>query len=293
MASAAVVLAAGGPWPGDAPYSVPVATLDRALACHGSHGRAEPVLLVHGTGVTREQNWQWNYWNALEEAGFETCWVQLPDAALNDAQISAEYVARAVELINERTGERVDVLGHSQGGLVTRWSIKYFPSALFVDDYVGLASPNHGTTAADASTADGQCFESCLQMRTTSDFVDALNRDDETPGPISYTSIYTLNDELVRPVESSRLEGGTNIALQDVCPARPTEHVLMAADALTWDLAVDAFTHPGPADPSRVSTGACFSAFLPGTNLDFPRVAPDDSGARSTDTEPPLRSYAR
>jgi triacylglycerol lipase len=299
MASTTVVFAAAVPWAGDAPYSAPTAVLDRALACRegmaalDGDGRAEPVLLVHGTGVTREQNWKWNYWSALPRAGFEVCWVQLPDASLNDAQISAEYVARAVEVMHQRGGELVDVVGHSQGGLVPRWSIKYFPSASFIDDYVGLASPNHGTITADASTLRGPCFESCWQMRTIADFIAALNRGDETPGPISYTSIYTLNDELVKPVETSRLEGGTNILLQDICPGRPTEHALIAADAVAWELTIDALTHPGTADPSRIARGACLKVFLPGANLDFPRDGPDFSGARSIAHEPPLKPYAR
>ncbi len=256
-------------------------------------GRAEPVLLVHGTGVTREQNWKWNYWGALHRAGFVVCWVQLPDAALNDAQISAEYVARAVQVMNRRTGELIDIVGHSQGGLVPRWSIKYFPSGIYVDDFVALASPNHGTITADNSTRDRRCFESCWQMRTVAKFIAALNNGDETPGPISYTSIYTLNDELVKPVETSKLEGGTNILLQDVCPVRPTEHLLIAADAVAWELTIDALTNPGGADPSRISPTACLSLFLPGANLDFPREGPDYSGARSVDREPPLKPYAR
>lgn len=298
-AAATVVSAAAGPWPGDASYSVQVEVMDRALACNGGmaglngDGRAEPVLLVHGTGVTRQQNWKWNYWSALPQAGFEVCWVRLPEAALNDAQISAEYVARAVEVMYDIGREPVDVVGHSQGALVPRWSIKYFPSAVFIDDFVGLASPNHGTVTADAATGQGSCFQSCWQMRTIAKFIAALNDGDETPGPISHTSVYTLNDELVKPVETSRLDGATNILLQDVCPGRPTEHLLIAADAVAWELTIDALTHPGGADTTRISRGACLKAFLPEANLDFPRQGPAYSRARSVDHEPPLKPYAR
>lgn len=56
----------------------------------------EPVLLVHGTGVTRRQNWGWNYWKVLPEAGFDVCWVQLPKASLGDIQVASEYVVFAV-----------------------------------------------------------------------------------------------------------------------------------------------------------------------------------------------------
>jgi hypothetical protein len=107
---------------GTAGYSISTAELDRKLACEGGKeglsggGENDPVLLVHGTSVTREQNWGWNYWEALPDLGYEVCWVQLPDLAFGDIQAASEYVARAVEVMHETTGEKVDVMGHSQVG---------------------------------------------------------------------------------------------------------------------------------------------------------------------------------
>src|SRR4051794_25356565 len=92
MGAFAAPASAARPWWGHASYSVPLDQLDAALDCHGGidaltgAGTSEPVLLVHGTGVTRENNWQGNYWQALPAAGFDTCWVQLPKAALGDIQ---------------------------------------------------------------------------------------------------------------------------------------------------------------------------------------------------------------
>jgi triacylglycerol lipase len=283
-------------WPGNAPYSVPRATLDSALDCTTAidgGGRAEPVLLVHGTGVTPEQNWGWSYRPALRKAGFEVCWVTLPGAAFEDIQMSAEYAARAIEVMNERTGERVDVIGHSQGGLSLRWAIRWFPAGALVDDYVGFASPNHGTQTVISAARAGKCFEACWQMRPGSAFISALNRGDETPGDVSYTSIYTINDEAIRPVESSMLAGAANVVIQDVCPGRPVEHLLLAGDAVTWELALDALTHPGPADAARISRFACFKLGLPGATLSWPERGADTADVRYPSREPPLRPYAR
>jgi triacylglycerol lipase len=283
-------------WPGDAPYSVPRTTLDAALECSTAidgGGRAEPVLLVHGTGVTPEQNWGWSYRPALRTAGFEVCWVRLPDAAFGDIQISAEYAARAIEVMNERTGEGIDVVGHSQGGLSLRWAIKWFPAGALVDDYVGFASPNHGTRTATSAARAEKCFAACWQMRPGSAFLTALNRGDETPGDVSYTSIYTVNDEAVRPVESSSLAGATNVVIQDVCPGRPVEHLLLAGDAVTWELAVDALTHRGPADAARISPFACFKLGLPGATLDWPEHGAETVDVKYPSREPRLRPYAR
>jgi triacylglycerol lipase len=299
LACVALMATPAAAFPGDAPYSVPLAKLDAARECRGGlgrlngDGRNQPVLLVHGTGLTREQTWQWNYWPALHKAGFEECWVRLPKRALGDAQISAEYVARAVEVMARRSGEHIDVIGHSQGGLVPRWAIKYFPSGPRVGDYVGLASPNHGTLTADAFTALGWCFPSCWQMRTSAKFIAALNDGDETPGEISYTSIYTAFDELVKPIETSALDGGSNVLIQDLCPGRPVDHLSIVVDAVAWNVAIDALTHPGAADTGRIPANVCTQTTLPGANLDFPHEPPDFSGAEYTDHEPPLKPYAR
>ena len=282
---------------GDAGYSVSLRVLDAALDCRAAvdgSGRAEPVLLVHGTGVTRERNWSVGYWPALHDAGFEVCWVQLPDGSFNDIQISAEYVARAVEVMHQASDDDVDIVGHSQGGLTPRWAIKYFPAGRWVDDYVGFATPNHGTGSVSRSTEQrGRCFEACWQMRPNSEFLAALNDGDETPGDVSYTSLYTGIDEVVTPSATARLEGGTNVRLQDICPGRPVEHALMAVDALTWELTIDALTHDGPADPARIPDGTCLRITLPGARLALVGDGPDTSDVEPALEEPPLRPYVR
>jgi triacylglycerol lipase len=292
------------------PYSVPIEKMDEALACSVNDtmvrapgdghtddkalraGRSEPVLLVHGTGVNRRLNFEWNYWPALRRAGFAVCWVELPNAALSDIQIAAEYVARAAEVIHDRTGEDVDILGHSQGGLVPRWAIKWFPSGAHVDDYIGLASPNHGTVVADSFVLG--CMEACWQMKTTSNFIAALNAGDETPGETDYTSIYTTSDELVQPVGTQELEGGTNILIQAICPGRPVDHVGIVADELTYRLALDAFTNEGPADTARLPEDICAKGQMEDTTTPPPDAFPPAWGDGSfSSEEPPLMPYAR
>lgn len=288
-------------WPGDAPLSVPKAKLDRALACRGGmdrlngNGKKQPVLLVHGTGVTRRQNWGWNYWDVLHQRGFEVCWVQLPGRALGDAQKSSEYVARAVTVIHRRTDEKVDVLGHSQGGLEPRWAIKWFPSARHVADYIGLASPNHGTVVADTAAEGDGCFPACWQMRRVAEFIGALKHDEETPGPIHYTNVYTDSDQLVQPSGTSELAGGSNIRIQDICPARPVDHVGIVGDYVTFKLVMDALTQPGPARPRRLPATVCASGSMPGAGAPPPETAnlADFSKGQPTDHEPPLKPYAQ
>ncbi|MDQ5816414.1 MAG: lipase family protein [Actinomycetota bacterium] len=300
-ATLAVAPVAAQEWPGDAPYRVSDSKLKGALACRGGmdrldgNGRKQPVLLVHGTGIDRRESWGWNYWDVLHRRGFEVCWVQLPGRALGDAQRSSEFVARAYSTIHRRAGEKVDVLGHSQGGLEPRWAIKWFRSGRHVADYISLATPNHGTVVADASAEGDGCFPSCWQMRTVASFIEALNRDEETPGPIHYTNIYSDTDELVQPSGTSDLAGGSNIRIQDICPGRPVDHANILGDYLTFKLVMDALTQPGPARPDRLPPLVCAGGSMPGIGTPPPGLAnlDDFSQGQPTDHEPPLKPYAQ
>lgn len=306
LATAAALGACGGDDDGDgsgdsvtgtAEYSVSTAKLDRELACKGGtdalsgEGENDPVLLVPGT-VTREQDWASNYWRALPDLGYEVCWVQVPDISLGDVQSSAQYVARAVEVMHEATGEQVDVVGHSLGGVSPRWVVKWFPAGAFVDDLIALASPNHGAVFADRETAGGKAPEFTWQLRTDANFIRALNRDDESPGSADYTSIYSKTDEMLRPMATPRVEQGTNVLLQDLCPGRRVSHLSIVKDDVTYGLVVDALTNEGTANPDRAEVDCARDAF-PGAGKPGFGPPPQGTDPHIADREPPLEPYAR
>lgn len=288
----------------------PPAELAAALRCHDTSAPSEhePVLLVHGIGATGPEEWDWNYVPALNHAGFDVCTVDLPGRALSDMQVSAEYVVYAVRHMRDVYHSKVDVLGWSAGPLVARWAIKFWPDIRnSVDDMVGLEAAYHGTADANLRCAVGSCVPALWQLSIGSNFVKALNAGDETPGDVSYTSVYSLTDELVTPQlpKSVSAQGGgaTNVPIQSICPVRVVDHVQALADAVAYAVVVDAFTHPGPADPSRIARSVCGQLFLPGVTVDsFARhfatvyanfvlgvvglIYPPVS------SEPPLRCYA-
>jgi hypothetical protein len=212
------------------------------------------------------------------------------------------------------SGHKVDVIGHSQGGLMPRWAIKWWPSVQAeVDDYVMLAGPNHGVgLAANAEQSPVPLSPVMYQFAPESHFIHALNAGDESPGAVDYTSIYSLTDELVQPVTpvpTAGLDWGRtepnvrNIALQDVCPGRVVDHLSIGTtDRLTQELALDALSHPGPADPARVSVPA--TCVLPDQYTvpeQFPvlleqfqrSMAGGFPTFQTTDTEPEVKAYAQ
>ncbi len=298
---------------GDPPFSVDEKLLAEALNCDPLEGlNTEPLLLVHGTFTNAIEQYDTGYRTFLRDRGFATCTVTYPDRGLGDQQVSAEYVAYAIQAIAQRSGRKVDVVGHSQGAVLPRWAVRWWPSARSeVDDLILLAGPNHGTVVADANVLGLPFSASTWQFRTDSQFVRALNSGDETPGNIDYTSIYTLTDELVQPVfpepaaalDFGREEANTvNILMQDVCPGRLVDHVSIGfLDAWVAEILLDAALNPGPADASRVPNAVCQmpqtaqgqdapAQFAPALQYSMAQGAPD---FHAVDSEPPLMPYAR
>lgn len=289
------------------PLSVPASRLAAALSCPTAftHPGHEPVLLVHGTAVTAGESWAWNYAETLPALGFDVCTVQLPGRALGDIQVSAEYVVHAVRAIAQSTGRKVDVAGHSQGGLEPRWAVKWWPDVrALVDDLVTLATPSHGTAIITVLCPQGgECPPSVWQMGQGSRFLGALNAGDETPGAVSYTNVYSLNDELVQPAApeaTSALEGGANFLIQGLCPGRPVHHAAQLYDAAVYELVLDAFTSPGPASAARFDPAACADGFMPGVDawdaaagnaLVYGNGAQGFANSPRTSQEPPHKGY--
>ena len=295
------------PDPPGPPLSVTAADLAAVLQCSpgiDGAGRA-PVLLFQGTGATAKDNWSWTYEPALDQVGIPWCAVDLPEHATADVQRAGEYVVAAIRTVSARAGRRVSLMGQSQGGMVGRWALRFWPDTrAMVDDVIGFAPSNHGTTQADCS--DG-CSAAGWQQRDEADFIRALNSAQETFPGISYTVAYTRTDETVKPNQddtgSSSLHGGggriANVATQDICPGDVNEHLAIGTiDPVAHALAIDALTHDGPADPARVDRLVCTRPLQPGVNpVTFPADAAAAAAsfetykARQLDHEPPLACY--
>jgi Lipase (class 2) len=257
------------------PLSVPQSQLDAALQCSGNLAAGPtPVLLVHGTGSNPHDNFSWNWGPALDDLGTSWCTVALPGNGMDDVQAGGEYVVNAIRTMHVRAGRRVSILGHSQGGMIPRWALRFWPdSRAMVDDLVGFAPSNHGTASAQL-TCLPDCAPAIWQQRDDSEFLKALNSYQETFAGISYTQIYTHTDVVVTPNSndqgSSSLRTGDgqieNVAIQDVCQLDVSEHLAVGTMSNTaYALAIDALTYSGPADPSRINTtSVCTNPLMPG-----------------------------
>ena len=261
------------------------------------------VLLVHGTGEKKDETWSWSYEPALRGDGFATCSVQLPDHGLGDFAVAAEYVVAGVRKASRRAGRPIAVIGYSQGGALPVWAAKFWPDvADRVTDLISLGGPFDGTQLGNELCAPEQCAPLAWQLRRGSDHVAAL-RNAPLPQGVPVTSIFTQYDEIVRPQpEASSLPGATNVMLQDVCAADPSEHGIILGDPVAYALALDALTHRGPARPSRLPATTCQETFIPHGDAagsyvylqGVARLAVGLTDPRSwVDREPRVPAYAR
>lgn len=255
----------------------PPLTQQARITCSpGVDGAARtPVLLNPATGVTVAENFDWNWVRALDAQGIPWCKYDAPAHTLGDIQTSGELLVSAIRQVAGRAGRPIAILGHSQGGMSMRWALRFWPDTRpLVDDVIGLAPSNHGTTVILALRPLCEqlgCQPASLQQASDSRFTAALNSGQETFAPISYTSIYTRNDEVVTPPVSSELKTGdgqiANIATQQLCPAELNEHLTVGTiSSAAYAVAMDALTHPGPAVLARADKGACARPFMPGVD---------------------------
>ena len=285
-----VILAAAGlfvvssVWAREPRITVPLSRLRSALFCQQSvmHARRAPVLLVTGTGVDGSEVWPQGLQVSLTRAGIPSCYVNFPHHTAGDIQIAVQYLVYAIRTIHMEAGRKIAVYGVSQGGLLPRFALLYWPSLRrMVSDAVLVAGTQHGTTTFGSLLAG--CTPRCRfpaavwQQGAGSNLLRAINRRgrDPTPGPTAWTTVRSLTDETVQPTSgphpTSALSGASNLVIQNICPGRQTSHIGTGIDSVSYAVLIDAITHPGPAKAARISRSVCQHLYAPG--LDPQRAA--------------------
>ncbi|MCW2757988.1 MAG: putative lipase [Nocardioidaceae bacterium] len=272
LVAVGITLAPAGataPPPGPA-LTVPEAQLAAAVSCDAtarSGNARQVVLLIPGTGATAEEAWAWNYERSLPAAGFGTCTVQLPERSLGDFTVSAQYAVYAARHAYQLSGKPIAILGHSQGGLMAVWIAKFWPDvAAHASDVIGLAADVRGTQLANTLCTAGSCAPIAWQMARGSHLTNAATNAPLPSGP-AFTSIGSLTDEVVFPQPTvSSFPGVRATMVQDVCPVRVVDHGLLLADAVGYQLVLDALTHAGPAVAARVPRTTCLAVTMPGVD---------------------------
>jgi triacylglycerol esterase/lipase EstA (alpha/beta hydrolase family) len=212
-----------------------------------------PVLLVPGYGgsttavsVLAE---------ALRAQGRTAVVVEVPGDGRGDLRESARVLDDAAQQALDAGAPSVDVVGYSAGGVVARWWAAEQGGAAVARRVVTLGSPHHGTDLAGLGAAVGNCPPGCLQLTAGSDLLRTLNADDETPDGPLWTTIWTDQDEVVTPPNSARLDGATEVVVQQVCPGKALRHGDLPRDPLVTALVLESLDVAPP--PSSYGPGDC------------------------------------
>lgn len=226
------------------------------FGCKPTKGHRRPVVLVHGT--FGDMSVSWNLISpALADDGYCVFALDYGGRGVGPIEDSAAELKIFVDRVLAETGARkVAIVGHSQGGMMPRYYMKFLGGKKKVAELIGLVPSNHGTESPFAPFAPG-CI-ACQQQVAGSDFMRNLNAGDETPGAkVSFTQITTRYDQVVIPFSSAFLQGPktTNIVLQDKCPGNNAEHVGFIYDRVALQFVENALKRKGrPADPGFTPT---------------------------------------
>ncbi|MFD4442807.1 esterase/lipase family protein [Nocardia sp. NPDC058519] len=164
-----------------------------------------PILFVHGW---QGADWNWDLMvSRFGDAGYSAAHLRTfsYDTTQSNKVIAQEVKAEADALRAATGATKIDIISHSMGGVNSRWYLKFLDGARYVDDWVSIGGPNHGTEIAYG------CWDySCEDMRPGSSLLTQLNSGDETPGSVKYGSWWSPCDEIINPDESVILNGAAN-----------------------------------------------------------------------------------
>ncbi|MER6321088.1 esterase/lipase family protein [Streptomyces coelicoflavus] len=236
----------GDPQPSPPPLRLPVPTSPPVVLLHGFIDNRSVFLLLRRSLAQHGRH-------EIESLNYSplTC----------DIRTAAELLGRHVEEICERTGsERVDVVGHSLGGLIARYYVQCLGGDLRVRTLVTLGTPHAGTKVVPLANA----HPIVRQMRPGSAVIEELTR----PAPgcrTRFVSFWSDLDHVMDPLETACLDH-PDLSVQNVrvsgighlaLPVHPTvaTGIRQALDTAGPEPETDSESEPGTRTGTGTGTG--------------------------------------
>ncbi|MGW0598201.1 esterase/lipase family protein [Streptomyces sp. NPDC002776] len=244
-------------------------------SCKPSAAHPRPVVLVHGTFGNSVDNWLGlaPYLTQRGYCVFSLDYGRLPGVpffhGLGPIDKSAEQLDAFVDKVLAATGAaEADLVGHSQGGMMPRYYLRFLGGAAEVNALVGIAPDNHGTDLSGltnllpyfpgAEDLLSTATPALADQIAGSAFLTKLNEGGDTVPGVRYTVIATKYDQVVTPYRSQFLDGANvrNVLLQELCPVDLSEHLAIGLfDRIAFHEVANAL------DPARARPTTCASAF--------------------------------
>ncbi|MDP1794593.1 MAG: alpha/beta fold hydrolase [Acidimicrobiales bacterium] len=201
----------------------------------GDLHRDTPVVLVHGYGHNASA---WLMLRAaLKRNGFTSVHTMNYNPWTHDVPKLAEKLSDKVEVVKELTGsDRVNLVGHSLGGIVCRWYVQEMGGDKTVGTAITLASPHAGTLAAFAGPG-----RTARSLRPNSWVMKRLTYF-ARPTDVRWVAFYGDSDALIQPMRSGSLDVPALNARNVLVPGMG--HLGMLLDGEVVTQVIDELLHP-------------------------------------------------
>lgn len=225
----------------------PLSPVARGLLLGDVAAAGMPVVLVHGIVDNRAAFTVVR--RALQRRGFGRVTTLNYSPLTADVASAAERLGRHIERICDQTGyDRVNVIGHSLGGIIARYYVQRRGGDRRVATLVTLGSPHQGTSLARLLP-----LPVARQLRPGSQVMRELAA--PTRARCRVVSVSSDRDEIVVPASSGHLVHPdldvTNVAVHGV------GHLALLVDTAAVSACVDALTpSQAPSRRARVPAGA-------------------------------------
>ena len=234
-----------------------------------------PVVLVHGTIENQNDNWQAvaptlaNDGYCVYSFTYGRTWYSGGIGAIGDIHASAKQLGSFVHYVLSKTGaKQVDIVGHSQGGMLPRLYMKEDGGVPYIHRLVGISSSNNRANVSGLSTilnlvpgaelVLGLGCPACTQQ-TTQPLYDYINSGEVTYPSVLYTVIQSTHDEVVGPPYTQAfLPSASNVineTVQQVCPNDPVGHIGLPYDQDAVQMVINAL------DPAHAQAVSCSAGF--------------------------------
>ncbi|MEV3964282.1 alpha/beta hydrolase [Nocardia sp. NPDC050193] len=209
---------------------------------HADLAPANPVLVIGGFDADR--GILENLRSELAERGYRAYSMVLPAAPAGSS--GTEGIADSAAVVGDRVAEirrttgarRVDLVGHSMGGLAQRHYVKFLGGSDSVGTYLDFGTPNYGEPLGFLCAP---VFPGCRDIAPASEFLRQLNTPPALPPGLPAYHLYSENEG----PERLHLPGAVNASVQQFCSGRHVTHRDEPQDGAFQDL-IDSALRGGP-----------------------------------------------
>jgi pimeloyl-ACP methyl ester carboxylesterase len=221
--------------------------------------RKNPVIIVGGTLAS--EILYWTLEARLRADGYHVEFFELPGGGLIDIREGAQQLnSRVADVLLKTGAEKVNLIGHSQGGITARTYVREYGHRL-IESVISLGTPHKGTDvhpflAALLVGCLGQPTDKliCHQLRP-GPFLEDINQR-AAGDAIFYTNLNTRKpyDVFTDAATNGRMDNcdrinakgqplACNVTVQDHCPLNIVEHIGLASNGAVYSGIRQALAH--------------------------------------------------